>query len=283
MKLEDQGDLSESDAYGIVSAWTYHQLRNIRFSGGEPTVWGGDLPDLVSFCRSRGVKRIAVSTNGSAPLEDYKELMSAGVNDFSISLDACCAADGQQMAGFRLDMWDRIIKNIEVLAHSTYVTVGVVLTDWNISQVNDIVRFASGLGVADIRVIPAAQKNDKLSFLEIPFNYLIKHPILRYRYNNFKNGRPVRGIKLGEYCACPLVLDDMAVLNGKHYPCIIYMREHGDPIGNMFGQSIEEIREERRKWFESTCTFNDPICFKNCLDVCVDYNTRVFNLKGDRG
>jgi len=99
---------------------------------------------------------------------------------------------------------------------------------------------------------------------------LNKHPILKYRYNNFKNGRRVRGITSGDYYRCPLVLDDMAVLNGQHYPCIIYLREQGKPIGKVG----ENMREERKNWFENHRTVLDPICKKNCLDVYIDFNNR---------
>ena len=66
----------------------------------------------------------------------------------------------------------------------------------------------------------------------------------------------------------------MAVLNGKHYPCIIYLREHGQEIGKING-NIEAVRKERESWFRSHDTFNDKICKENCLDVCVDYNNMV--------
>ena len=48
------------------------------------------------------VKRIAISTNGSAPMKCYTRLIEAGVNDFSISLDACCASTGDAIAGVKL-------------------------------------------------------------------------------------------------------------------------------------------------------------------------------------
>jgi hypothetical protein len=66
------------------------------------------------------------------------------------------------------------------------------------------------------------------------------------------------------------------------------MREQGNPIGEIYGKTLEQIRKERREWFKSTNTFKDDICRKNCLDVCIDHNnkvqsyitTRLFNNKG---
>ena len=73
---------------------------------------------------------------------------------------------------------------------------------------------------------------------------------------------------------CGLVLDDMAVMGNKHYPCIIYMRESGNPIGTIG----PNMRNERLNWYKThDCTL-DPICSKNCLDVCVHYNKKFQDL-----
>ena len=39
------------------------------------------------------------------------------------------------------------------------------------------------------------------------------------------------------------------------------------------------MRQERIDWINRTNTFEDPICQKNCLDVCVAYNNRVSSFK----
>jgi MoaA/NifB/PqqE/SkfB family radical SAM enzyme len=275
VKDKDKGDMTYNEAKQIVDMWCKDGLKNIRFSGGEPTLWPG-LSCLCLHAHRKDVERIAISSNGSAPIELYEELIDCGVNDFSISLDACCASTGNKMAG-RTNVWDKIITNIRLLSKLTYVTVGVVLTDDNYHELNDIIAFASDLGVADIRVIPAAQVSTKLKNLVVEDKYLDKHPILRYRYNNFINNKPVRGLNHGDIISCPLVLDDMAVLKGYHYPCIIYMREQGDPIGKMEGR-IEEIRRERFRWYINHNTSKDPICSQNCLDVCVAHNNKCMEV-----
>lgn len=276
VKEADKGDIPVADAHRIVGMWASHGLKNIRFSGGEPTLWG-ELEGLVKFTRSLGIQRIAVSSNGSADLRMYLRLVQAGVTDFSISLDSCCSSTGNKMAG-RSDVWETVVSNISTLSKIVYTTVGVVLTQDNHYEVNEIIKFASGLGVSDIRVIPAAQISKELSLLVVDRSYLDTHPILKYRYQNFIEGKGVRGLSTEDNPHCPLVMDDMAVLNGNHYPCIIYMREQGSPIGKV-GRSMERIREERAAWARNHNCFEDPICKNNCLDVCVEYNNRVRELK----
>jgi hypothetical protein len=215
---------------------------------------------------------MAVSTNGSAPAETYQELLDAGANDFSVSLDACCASDGEQMSGGISGAWERVVENIRYLSARTYVTVGTVLTEKNQARLNDVVRFAHSLGVSDIRIIPAAQAGATLPVGEMP---VTGHPILQWRWKRLQQGLPVRGLHAGDSPRCSLVLDDMAVMNGQHYPCIIYLREGGSPIGAV-GPTM---REDRRRWCNSHRSDLDPICSRQCLDFCVAHNNRVQELR----
>ena len=266
IKKEYRGDISWEQAREVVDIWTSGNLKNIRFSGGEPTLWP-DLLRLVKYTReSKCIEHIALSTNGSASLNYYLELLNAGVNDFSISLDACCATTAAMMAGTETK-FNHIVTVIKELSKITYVTVGVVLTKDNLSELPATIAYATGLGVSDIRIIPSAQFN-KIYPFDIETNY----KLLNYRLNNLKNGNHLRGLKDTDCNKCHLVKDDMAVLYGYHFPCIIYMREQGNPIGSVYGKSLKQIREERKEWFDNTNTQENIICKNNCLDVCIEHN-----------
>ena len=276
MKLSPEyfKEISLPQAIEIVNLWVSDGLKNIRFSGGEPTLWE-PLSYLVNYTKWAGVERIAISTNGSASFEKYEELYELGVNDFSISLDACCASTADKMAGTN-SSYEKILNNIKELSKLTYVTVGVVLTKHNLLEAKNIIRLASSLGVADIRIISAAQWNsEEIKQLDVEDEILEKHPILKYRINNFRKGRNVRGIKESDSHKCPLVLDDMAVLGDYHFPCIIYMRQNGKAIGKTFGN----FRQDRMEWYNNHNTQKDSICSRTCLDVCVDYNNKVEEIK----
>ena len=272
IKPDSRGDLSLDQAKEVIDIWSKGNLKNVRFSGGEPTIWH-PLIDLVKYTKSKpSIKNIALSTNGSAALSYYLHLAEVGVTDFSISLDACCAMTADTMAGIN-SKFDHICNVIKELSQRTYVTVGVVLDDRNNSELVKIIEYATTLGVHDIRIIPSAQSNHHLD-LEVETEY----PILNYRLNNIKNGIHVRGLKEDDCNQCHLVKDDMVILKGEHYPCIIYMREQGNPIGSVYGKTLGLIRYERSIWFSFTDTKKDPICSKNCLDVCCDHNKRVMEI-----
>jgi len=271
---EQKRDLTYYEAKHIIDLWVKDGLKNVRFSGGEPTLWKG-LKDLVVHCKKNGVERIAISTNGSADLKLYGDLWRAGVNDFSISLDSCCAAFTEKITGVK-GIQNKLENNIKEISKFCYTTVGVVLIEENIEHLVDTIKYAHDLGVADIRIITAAQWNKGADNIDdISPDILKKHPILNYRINNIKKGKSMRGIKKSDYGKCPLVIDDVAIVRNKHYPCIIYLRERGEAIGEVG----ENMRLERVKWFEKHDCYKDDICRNNCLDVCVDYANRVRDIK----
>lgn len=266
--------LSLSEIKKYIDLWCKDiPLECIRFSGGEPSLHK-DIEKIVAYSKKKGIKKIAISTNGSNKISLYKRLIKQGINDFSISLDACCADDGDKMAGDVKGAWNIVVRNIEILSKLTYVSVGVVLTPENINKTIDTINFAHNLGVSDIRVISAAQWNKPIVALKkVKKSILNQHPILKYRVNNFINGRNVRGLKKGDSKRCAIVLDDSIIAGDYHFPCVIYMREKGNPIGKV----SENMREERLEWFKKHKCFKDKICKNNCLDVCIDYNNK-YNL-----
>jgi molybdenum cofactor biosynthesis enzyme MoaA len=253
-----------------IDYWCEGQpLENIRFSGGEPTLHK-NIVEIVEYAKAKGIKRIAISTNGSNKFELYKRLIEAGCNDFSISLDACCSSEGDKMAGGVYGAWEKVVANIAEISKLTYVTVGVVLTETNIQKVADIIDYADKLGVSDIRIITAAQWNETIELDNVSKDILDKHPILKYRLENIKNGKNVRGIGDTDSHKCGLVLDDSVIAGSYHFPCVIYMREKGAPIGKVG----PNMRQERLDYYKKHNSFEDPICKKNCLDVCVFFNNK---------
>jgi MoaA/NifB/PqqE/SkfB family radical SAM enzyme len=247
-----------------INLWLRQGLVNIRFSGGEPTLYNRIL-DLVKYCHT--VSRIAISTNGMASKDFYNQLIDAGVNDFSVSLDSCCASEFNTCVGSQC--FDRVVEMVKYLATQTYTTIGCVVTEATLLNLEASIKFFDTLGVDDIRIIPSAQYNQMLN-LDIPENLLNKYPILRYRYYNMKHGRHVRGLTAQDSHRCSLAFDDMAIAGEYHYPRIIYLREQGQPIGKVG----KHMREERYNWAIQHDTHCDPICKQNCLDVCIDYNNR---------
>lgn len=266
--LNNGKDVLLREAERILNYWISEGLKNIRFSGGEPTLYK-DLNRLVKIAKRGGVEHIAISTNGSNRADFYKGLVDDGVNDFSVSLDACCASTGDIMAG-KSGAWKTVVRNIEFIASFSYVTVGIVLNEHNEAEAEQTILLAHDLGVTDIRIIPSAQYNHRLH-LNIPQHILNAHPILKYRLGN---KRHVRGMDGQDSRKCKLALDDMVAWNGNHYPCIIYLREGGE-YQKPIGQINAKTRRDRFDWYVMHDSWENNICRKNGLDVCIAYNNKA--------
>jgi hypothetical protein len=262
------------EAKDAVWALACEGLRAVRFSGGEPTCWP-QLNELVCHAGNcLSTKHIAISTNGSAPLNTYGALIRAGANDFSVSLDACCASTGDTMAG-KEGAWSHVVEAIQFLSARVYTTVGIVVTNENVGQLHETIQFAADLGVADIRVISAAQGESVVQALaSVPKSLCDRFPILAYRVANAAAKVGVRGIGPKDSHRCHIALDDVAIAGQNHFPCIIYLREQGNPIGRV-GPTM---REDRAVWVAQHDTHADPICRANCLDCIVKYNNRYEEL-----
>lgn len=269
LREDCRGDMPIDRVLWVIDKWADDGLKNIRFSGGEPMMYPF-LEDVIRHAVARGIERVAISTNGSFPLSRYERLVEYGVNDFSISLDACCAATADKQAGIS-GFFDVVVENIRNLSKLTYVTVGIVLTKETMETVGDVVRFAHGLGVADIRIISAAQWDGFLDAVsDIETAILDAHPVLEYRVNNIIHGRNVRGLSKTDPRHCWLMYDDSIVAGNWHFPCIIYFREGGNPIGRI----DKDMRPQRVEWLHTHDPTKDEICQINCLDVCLDYNRK---------
>jgi hypothetical protein len=106
---------------------------------------------------------------------------------------------------------------------------------------------------------------------EVEQEIVDSHPILKYRINHFAEGINVRGIKDPNHKKCGLVLDDSIIAGKYHFPCVIYMREKGNPIGEVG----PNMRNERFEWFKKHDCYKDDICRNNCLDVCCSINKKI--------
>jgi hypothetical protein len=109
---------------------------------------------------------------------------------------------------------------------------------------------------------------------EVEQEILDAHPILKYRIKHFAEGRNVRGMVESDSRKCAILLDDSVIAGSYHFPCVIYMREKGAPVGKVG----PNMRNERKEWFENHDTFKDKICREMCLDVCRDHNNKYRDL-----
>jgi len=244
----------------------------VHLTGGEPTT-RKDLRDIVRMIREFNI-RVGISTNGSRRLTYYEDLIEAGVELFSISLDVHQRDLNPKFTMVPANVFDVVASNIRELSKMVYTNVGVVFNDDNAERYGEIIEFISGLGTYDIRIMTATRYNKIISF-DLDSGLLAQHPILKFRVENFNAGRNMRGSGLSTTPRCHLVRDDITIFGEDFYPCAVYIREGGLPIGK-FGADNVELRES---WFESHNSHRDEICRTYCMDFKCRFNDRVEAVK----
>ena len=275
IREECRGNIPMEKARMIIDMWTENGLENLRFSGGEPTIWPG-LPELVRYSKEKGARTIGVSSNGFSDISVYNELIDAGVDSFSISLDACDAEEGDRMSGGIKGSWNKVVNNIREISKRAKVSIGIVVTEETKARFLETLDYALSLGVYDVKIISATQYNELLSPAgNVDMGSREKHHFLNYRVENVIKGKNMRGLSEDDSHRCPLVMDDSSIAGNWHFPCSIYMREMGAPIGEVSGS----MRHERILWAEQHDTHRDPICRKYCLDATRDFNNRYMYYK----
>lgn len=255
-------------------------LKELRLSGGEPTVvpW---LHELVSFAHKQGV-RVAVSTNGYANPEIYKKLIEAGVAEFSISLDSVDPDEADLLSGGKTQVLKRVLATIKLITSmgkAVYIGMTCCSDRGDKDKMNETIKTVASLNVTDVKIMSLAQEGAIPDTSWMTKALEEKFPFLSWRAHNFQTGRDVRGLKCGDSCKCALVLDDVTIAGGHHFPCNVYFREGGQPIGKT--GTAEAMLRERAEWYKTHDSLKDPICSTMCMDLLRTYNNRVQEINPD--
>jgi MoaA/NifB/PqqE/SkfB family radical SAM enzyme len=232
-------------------------LKHIQLTGGEPTEYGF-LSELCRFINDREI-RLGISTNGSA---DYNFYRSLNADRFSISLDDY---DTAILIGRGYRHVNHVLENIRRLSEVGYVDVGVVVDKLNYDRIHKIITYILSLGVADIKL--SVSTHDGVMPLIGKKEYS-EYPILNYRVKRFRSGLNMRGIAPEENFKCELMRNDISILEDCHYPCLVYAREGGSPIGRIDG----DVRGDRDKWYAQHDPKTDAICKEFCMDFKCEFN-----------
>jgi organic radical activating enzyme len=254
-------DINFDDIINFIEKYQ-HSLKHIQITGGEPTLYNR-LKDLCHFIKSKNIK-IGLSTNGSADIEFYKSL---GVDMFSISLDDY---DLSILKTRGYENPEIIIETIRELSKSYYVNIGLVVDSLNVDRINHIIKYIISLGVSDIK-LSINTKDEVKPIFDIVEEVFERFPILSYRINRFIKNLNMRGIPEHVNFKCHLLKNDISIVGDFHYPCLVYKRECGDPIGLI----TDDVYNDRFKFFEKHTPKLDPICKTYCMDFKCAFNKEM--------
>lgn len=163
-------EMPTKKAEEIIRFWGEEKTNTILITGGEPSLHP-NLVHLVRFAKDMGIKKVGVATNGSAKIELYHDLWKAGVDDFSISLDADNPEDGAKLSGRPGRILEQTVENIREIAAFARVTIGLVFDEKNVDRINETIRFTMNLGVTDIRVKEGGKDGKNCSLFRYSWKY----------------------------------------------------------------------------------------------------------------
>lgn len=126
----------------------------IVITGGEP-ILRGDIFQLVSYIKKRGISSHICSNGTLLNLETVERLSSAGLDSISISLDSFDSKIHNQLRG--MDCFQNAIKGIQLLkqnAPGIKVGINCVITRLNFRGIYKMILLAEELGVDQIRFDP---------------------------------------------------------------------------------------------------------------------------------
>jgi MoaA/NifB/PqqE/SkfB family radical SAM enzyme len=265
-------------------------IRHVHFTGGEATMVR-DLSSMVRLAHDRGVERLSITSNGTMPYRIYAALVEAGMDEIRISIDACEATSGELLTQ-RRGAWQKAVNNILALVKlrdagaKVFVIANTVVEASNRVNVPSIVRFLLSLGVDDIKLITSVDARDCLadfpeaaSVLREMRALLRDHPdkalpLLRRKIETVFSPESIglEQVTPQQDWRCYIPLTERTVDGVYYYPCSVYLREGGQPLGRI-DDSMEEQRVKTADFVIHGDCLHDPICRRYCLHC-----TRQFNV-----
>ena len=264
------------------------RVASLHFTGGEPTL-REDLPELISYARSLGLRAILL-TNGRlfSSLEYAKRIVEAGINGIQISLEADNANLHDKIVGVK-GAFEETVQGIQNLLSlpgaykEFWVHTNTTINRWNVENVINLPYFLKEIGVKAFSMNMVIWSGNATIYKELGISYTEIGDIIV----EIKQRAKEVGLKFDWYSPTPVCLFNPVVegfgikgcaaangllsidAQGYVLPCSSFPPEYR--IGNLLEQEFEEIwfSEAAKKWRYRKHEFIPDVC-KTCrdFDVC---------------
>jgi MoaA/NifB/PqqE/SkfB family radical SAM enzyme len=275
----------------LLEAHAGTPIRLVQFTGGEASLLT-ELPEMIRLARARGVARTSLTSNGTQPVERYLRLVAAGLDELKLSIDAADPVQGEALTG-RPGAWESSVSTLGALAAARargarfFLGINTVVNRDNRRRLPEIVRFFlrfrpddlklitevdSRGGLADFPEAGAVREELEAICAELPEE---AYPLLRLKIRTVfaphAIGLETEAPPAGRRWRCLIPLTERTVDRDAYYPCSVYVREGGAPIGPLTDPPALQRARTARFVSEGDC-LSDPICRRYCLHC-----TRAFN------
>ena len=266
-------------------------IEHLHFTGGEATLLR-ELPAMVQLAKAHGVRCVSLTTNGTLPPRNYEALVQAGIDEIRVSLDD---AHGGGCAGGELQpsSWLRSLATVRALGRLRrrgapfFLILNTVVERHNRERLPELLRTLLELHPDDVKLITSVDEKDELGafagagqVIAALRAVLAEHPEARFpllrRKLDTVFARDAIGLDTARPAAdgswrCYIPLTERTIDGEFYYPCSVWLREGGAPLGRTDEPQAEQRRKSATFTAEHDCRA-EPICRRYCLHC-----TRQFN------
>jgi len=290
-RFPQKRDTFDLVAFRALIDGTDATIDHLHFTGGEATLVR-DLPSMVAYARDRGIAHVSITTNGVAPWSVYEALVESGISEIRVSIDASDAMMGERLSG-RPRAWSHAVSNFAALAQlrrrsgSFFLIANTVIGMVNRTQTAEIVRFLMELGADDIKLIADVDETPTLGQFPQAAGVIAEieallaaqppsaFPLLRRKlftvFSESAVGLREVVTNRGDDWRCYIPLTERTVDRRFYYPCSVYLREGGAPLGQ-----IDEPQDVQRakiaRFVRDGRCLSDSICRRYCLRCTSAFN-----------
>ena len=268
-----------------------HPIVHIHFTGGEATLVK-DLPEMVGLAVEHGIL-CSLTSNGTAIPEFYRRLVENGLHEIRISCDAHIPEQFDAIVA-RRGAYHRVIQTIRDLVRlrdeegkALYLILNMCVAPENRQYLVEFVKRSVSLNPNDVKLIPVAQESKHLGefkehqrILEELEAFLAdfpeeRFPLLRRKLKtvfapNTWGFEDLASERLMAHCFVPLT--ERILDTTSYYPCPVYVREGGAPLGSLEEDDFETQQQKIHTFVRGESCLTDPICRPNCINCLKKFN-----------
>lgn len=278
----------------IENACLLGPVRHLHLTGGEPTL----NKNLLEFAKIACEHNILVSitSNGTADPEIYLKLIDAGLTEIRISLDTFSDYFFDSLTGVK-GSFDRVVQSIKKIVEyrdrygkDVFLVINACIGEINLDYIQETIEFLIVLSPNDIKLLIISQEKEKIyssanmAVIDSLLSRLQEYPpeqfvLLREKIKKLFNPTAI-GLCDSETQTkmknCFIPLTERTIDGTSYYPCSIYLRYYGLPIGSLMDPFIVQRSKILRFVRNHDCR-TDPICLEHCTNCC-----KIFNLEANK-
>lgn len=288
---------SYTDFVDYLNTLKDYKIKHLHFTGGEASLVK-DISKMIKYAKNFGVEFISTTSNGTLNSSKYLELIESGLDEIRVSLDTNELILSKKITG-KNESLNKTLETMDFLSKirtnypNFFFIINTVINNHNYNNLPNFIEFLLKYNIDDIKLITEVEKKDfivtlknKNEIIDKINSFLEKYdkntfPLLRKKLNTVfeKDCIGLEEISKKNW-KCYIPFTERTVDKLYYYPCSVYLRENGEPLGKITDSYQEQINNTVNFVENGNC-LEDSICKKYCLNCTKNYNILVNNFSND--